>query len=746
MRWAPWRRAGAGSEAGESPEPTPVRFGTFTGVFTPTLLTIFGVIMYVRVGWSVGNAGLAGTWLVMLLAMGITTATGLSLSSIATNTRIGPGGPYAILARSLGYEVGGSIGVPLYLTRPLGVAMYIIGFREGWLWVFPEHSALVVDLSAFVVLTTVSYISAEFAFRVQFLIMAVIVGSLISMFAGAAVWEHESSIVWWGSYPGFPEDDFQSSVDFWIVFAVFFPATTGILAGANMSGDLRDPRRAIPAGTLWAIGISSVVYFAVAWWVAHAGTPEELASNYTIAIDRSLWPPIVLAGLLGATASSALAGLVGGPRILMAMGQHRIIPFSSQMAKTGKDGNPRAAVLVTSALTLVCLMARDLNIIAPLVTMFFLMTYMMLNVVVLVEGSLGLVSFRPTLRISRLVPLFGLSGCIFSVFVVSPVFGMVAVGLTVAFWIWLKRRGVQSAGEDVRSSIFISMAQWAASRVTEGERANKRAWKPDLLVPVHDPEQVRGEYQLLLDMTRPDGSVTLLGVNPGEDPRQLRKRLVSLSEAFRKDGIQSSASVVRTVGQRQGIVAGMEALQAAFFRPNLLLLTLNADGDDAPEIERLVTAALEVEVGTMIVAVHGRAGFGQRRRVNLWVRPAPDSWDAVDAFACGNLNLNLLTGYRLIRHWRADTTLVTVVQRPEDVAKAEAFLADVCDLARLPVRVKRQVVLGGLEDALDQIPIADVNVLGVPKQLDVDNLRSYVRRAHGTCIFVRDSGRESALV
>ena len=84
----------------------PVRFGTFTGVFTPTLLTILGVIMYVRMGWVVGNAGLMGSFLILGLAMAITTCTGLSLSSIATNTRIGGGGPYAIMNKSLGLEVG----------------------------------------------------------------------------------------------------------------------------------------------------------------------------------------------------------------------------------------------------------------------------------------------------------------------------------------------------------------------------------------------------------------------------------------------------------------------------------------------------------------------------------------------------------------------------------------------------------------------------------------------------------------
>lgn len=242
----------------ESTAPAPPKFDTFTGVFTPTLLTILGVIMFVRLPWVVGNGGILGSFAVMGLAMGITLCTGLSLSSISTNTRIGAGGPYAMIARSLGLEVGGSIGVPLYLSRPLGIAMYIFGFREGWLWIFPEHDPLMVDLIVFAVLFGLAYASADLAFRVQYLIMVVIAVSLVSVIATPRLLEPQGTLDLWGQYPGFPEDDFAGG-GFWITFAVFFPATTGILAGANMSGDLADPRRSISRGTLWAIAVSCVV-------------------------------------------------------------------------------------------------------------------------------------------------------------------------------------------------------------------------------------------------------------------------------------------------------------------------------------------------------------------------------------------------------------------------------------------------------------------------------------------------------
>ncbi len=726
--------------------PNRVLFGTFTGVFTPTLLTIFGVIMYVRVGWTVGNAGLAGAWLVMLLAMGITTATGLSLSSIATNTRIGPGGPYAILSRSLGFEVGGAIGLPLYLTRPLGVAMYIIGFREGWLWIFPEHPALIVDVTVFGVLAAVSYISADLAFRVQYLIMAVIVASLISIFASPVTFQPEAPITWWGDYPGAPETGFAGA-DFWMVFAVFFPATTGILAGANMSGDLENPRRSIPIGTLAALAISTVVYFALAWWVARAAPPDVLVRDYNVVIDKALFPPLVLAGLLGATISSALAGLVGGPRILMAMGRHRILPFSDALARTAGDGNPRTSIVITAGLTFACICVRDLNTLAPLVTMFFLITYAMLNVVVLLEQSLGLVSYRPTLAIPRLVPFVGLVGCIFSMFIVNPTFGLFAVVLVVLAYVWIHRRTRDMRRTGVRSSVLVSVAQWAASRVTDRQQSNVRAWKPHLLVPVDDPDQVRGEFRLLLDFTRPDGSLVLLGLHAdGAELRpDLRPRLVDLAESFRGEGVQASATVIRARDRVEGISVGLDALQSAFFRPNTLLLTLSPGEESGQRLTALVERIAETRVGLLFVGMHPRAGFGQRAVINLWVQRAPDTWRTKAAFDSGNLNLNLLTGYRLGRQWRATLRLMTVIADEADRGPAERFLDALCDLARMPPRTERVVLTGAFTEMLRAAPPCDVSVFGIKPDPDFAQLLTWVEATHSTCVFVRDSGRESAL-
>ena len=277
------------------------KFGTFGGVFTPTLLTILGVIMYLRLGWVVGNAGLLGAWLIIIISFLITLTTALSMSSITTNIRIGAGGAYAIISQSLGLEVGGSLGIPRYISQGLAVTMYIFGFREGWLSIFPDHPAFIVDLVVFVVIYGIAYKSADLAIKTQYFIMAIIAASLIVIVLAAYYGSMQYStvdVLKVGNFQGSIENNFSGS-DFWMVFAVFFPAATGIMAGANMSGELKDPRKSIPVGTLWAIGVSFVIYMGLAYWIARSASLDELLKNYNIMIDKSFFPPLVIAGVLG---------------------------------------------------------------------------------------------------------------------------------------------------------------------------------------------------------------------------------------------------------------------------------------------------------------------------------------------------------------------------------------------------------------------------------------------------------------
>jgi solute carrier family 12 sodium/potassium/chloride transporter 2 len=721
-------------ETADQPESAMVKFGMFKGVFVPTLLTIVGVIMYLRLGWVVGNVGLLGAWSIILIAFAITTTTALSMSSIVSNIRIGAGGAYSIISRSMGVEIGGSIGVPLYLALALSVALYIFGFRSGLQFLYPSAPSLLIDLVVLAVIFFIVFLSTEVAFRIQFLILAVIIGSLISIFSVFPPSPAPYTFV--ASPPG---------ISFWVVFAVFFPAATGIMAGANMSGELKDPRRAIAQGTLLAIAASGAIYISVAWWLAASAPPEQLVQDYTFLISASRWSTVVLAGLLAATFSSALNSMVGASRILHAMGEQTITPRSSWFSTRSASGIPRHALLVTGGVVLVSLMLRDLNTIAPLITMFFLITYGMINIVILIEQNLQLVSFRPLLRIPRWVPLVGALGCVFVMFIINPVFSLVALIFVAAIYYVLMHRhltGTQTY-DDVRSSLFVAVAEWAAKKSMTLPRAPEKAWRPHILVPVLTPVELRGVSEFIRDVTYPSGSVRILGVNLGKEHASMEALLPELSRDFEVDGIYTKWSVLDTDTYANGVVASIEALKDSFFSPNIVFLRLQEDRWLDEDFRVIIERAAENQMGVLLYAQHPEAGLGRRRDINLWI--AGQCMKHPEGLNLPNCDLAILAAYKLATNWETTIRILAPVQETGKVREAREILGELVEQTRIPAG-EILVELGSFSEALSSAPAADLEIFSLPPEPDLGRIRETIRMTRTTCLFCRDSGQESALI
>jgi solute carrier family 12 sodium/potassium/chloride transporter 2 len=720
----------------------PRQYGTFEGVFVPTLLTILGVILYLRVGWVVGNAGLAGGAIIILLAYAITGSTGLSIASIATNTPIAGGGAYAIISRSLGLEAGGAIGVPLYLSQTLAIALYVFGFRGGWEFVFPQHPDLLVDIGTFASLMVIASISARFAFRVQYVILAMVVLSLIVIALAAVQGSMIQPPTWWGTYPGAPEDGLPGT-DFWGVFAVFFPATTGIMAGVNMSGELRDSRRSIPLGTLSAIGLTLLVYLAVAYWIARSATPEELVSDYLIMLERSAWGPGVVLGLLGATFSSGLASIVGAPRILQALGEANVLPGSRWFAQRTAGGEPRNALIVTGAIALGAILLRDLNVLAPIITLFFLITYGTINLVVLIEETLDLPTFRPTLRFPRIVPAFGALGCIVAMVVVNIVFTVIAVVVVVAFLAFLLRRQLDSPFSDVRSDMFAAIARWASDRAVASRQSAERGWRPRVLAPISDTRQLRAVSTFLRDVTFPKGSVKMVGVRHSSE-QTLVDGLNTVSRQLRSDGINTTWSVVDEDTFERGMLASMRATGDGLGRSNIVFLDFPNFAEHERHALQVLTEAAEHDLGVLMTSTTHAGRLGGRGVVNLWIREQGPDWTVSTELQ--HSHLAILMAYKLRANWGGDLNLVTAVEDPEQLHLAEQYLQGLADLARLPGPPGVHVVNTKFFEALATAPFADLSLFALSPEIDFAALRRIIEAADTPCAFVRDSGAENAFM
>ncbi|MBT8326012.1 MAG: Na-K-Cl cotransporter [Winogradskyella sp.] len=721
------------------------KFGTFGGVFTPTLLTILGVIMYLRLGWVVGNAGLLGAWFIILISFIITLCTALSMSAITTNIRIGAGGAYAIVSQALGLEVGGSLGIPRYISQGLAVTMYIFGFREGWLGIFPDHNAFLVDIIVFASLFTIAYISANLAIKTQFIIMGVIILSLISIviaaYDGSMALPLSDSLSW-GSFKGSIENDFSGS-SFWVVFAVFFPAATGIMAGANMSGELKNPKQSIPSGTLWAIGVSFVIYMALAFWISRSATEDELLTNYYIMVDKAYFGPLIIAGILGATFSSALASIVGSSRILFAMGEHKVLPYSNLLAGTSKNGQPRNAMLVTGVLIFFTLLLRNLNAVAPLVTLFFLITYAMINIVVIIEQRLGLISYRPVFKIHKWVPWFGLISSIFAMFIINPSVSLISIAIVLMVYWYLSRQNLETPFEDVRSGLFVSFAEWAAKHTWGMKKMQQRAWKANLMVPVRDVNGLKGSFEFLRNIAKPKGSIKLLGIEKFNTESKLAHQLEEISASFRTKGVFSSSTVIHTDEFANGINYGSQALQGAFFRPNILFLNLQDHDDYDNELIPVMKESIRLEIGILLFNLHTSALLGQRNTINVWVSNRKGNWQ-LEGWDIGNLDLSILVAYKLKLNWNAQIRLITVIDDTSEEEQAKTFLTTLINLARLP-QTLTEVHVGNFNDIVANAPTADLNIFGMQDTMPFNFIKDMSGKTNSSCLFVRDSGHESIL-
>lgn len=662
------------------------------------------------------------------------------MSCITTNIRIKAGGAYSIISQSLGLEVGGSVGIPLYLAQTLAITMFIFGFREGWLYIFPEHSALLVDVTVFVLLFTVAFLSARLAFRIQYIILTVIIGALLSVGASVffGVMEHDPQ--WFGEYPGAVEDGFPG-VSFWVVFAVFFPAATGIMAGANMSGELKDPKKSIPLGTISAILICYVIYMLSGYWLSRVATPEELVSNYNVMIDYAFSPPAVLAGLLGATFSSALASIVGAPRILQALGDHRIFPGGELFSKLAGNGEPRNAILLTGSIVIVTLMVRDLNTIAPLITIFFLITYMMINMVVFIEQRMDMVSFRPTFPIPRFVPLIGTLGCLFTMFIINATFGLISIAFVIAAYLYLTNRKLKVPYGDMRSGLFVSLAEWAAKKVSILPEENQRAWKANLLVPVRTSRELRGSFSLIRNLVYPKGSIKLIGIAEKLSTDKLRDDLFTLANSFSRDNVYTSWSVIDSSNFKEAVLNSLQTFQGTFFKPNILFLRVSNDKGRDDELHSIINEARNYNMGIQLYIEDPVAQLGRQASINVWIREKSPHWDL--NMDLGNVDLALLSAYKLKKNWNAEMRLIVVVEESQ-VENAYKYLENLLEVSRLK-DASAHVEIGSFEEALQTAPQADVDFFGLTKDPKIDELRSFVELTRSACVFVADSGNENIL-
>jgi len=659
--------------------------GTFSGVFTPSILAILGIILFLRLGFVVGNAGLGRALVILILANGISVLTSISISAIATNLKVKGGGDYYLISRTLGPEFGGAIGIVLFLAQSVSIGFYCIGFGEVIAQIFPlsifgSYAPQAVAGVAVFFLFILAWLGADWATRFQFVVMGILTAALISFFVGGIIkWDPSNLALNWRP----PVD----GPGFWVVFAIFFPAVTGFTQGVSMSGDLKDAGKSLPLGTFMAVGISIVVYFLSAV-VFSASLPQSvLSSDYTAMNRVAIFGFLITAGVIAATLSSAMASFLGAPRILQSLASDRIFPFLLLFAKgDGAANNPRRGVLLAGVLAIITIGLGNLNVIAPIVSMFFLISYGLLNYATYYETRAASPFFRPRFKWydGRLSLLGGLS-CLGVMLAIDISAGLISAAVLFSIYQYLRRTAGPARWADGRRSYHLQKVREHLLAAT-ADPEHPRDWRPQLLLFSDRPEKRAPLLTLAAWITENTGLITVVQVI-----EELGAKAIKLQKETKKELEKETAAyelgafplVVTASNFEHGIDMLVQAAGIGPLQTNTILFGwLSTETSLRPHIRKTLYDKRLKQVfrqGRNIIVLDAKDDqWGKmlsvpetERRIDVWC------WDD----ATGRLMLLLAHLITRSKDWDDARIRVLRTEKKKDVAgpveNLETFLADV---------------------------------------------------------------------
>ncbi|XP_062392359.1 solute carrier family 12 member 9 [Sardina pilchardus] len=603
-----------------SPKASIRKLNTFFGVMVPTILSMFSIVLFLRTGFVVGHAGLLQGYLMLGVAYFIVSLTILSICAISTNGAIQGGGAYFMISRSLGPEFGGSIGLMFFLAKVCACGVYVLGLVEALLAVFGQDPASgqasglrvlpqgywftvlygsVVLLLCLLVCLVGSHIYA----RAAFLILLVVTGALISILISPLVVEprtitithrggdnHSQSLSYNVSYTGFNGTTLRNNLgpgystdystnkqmSFSTVFAVMFTSCTGIMAGANMSGELKNPSVSIPRGTILAVLYTFIVYVILFLLVGSTCERALLIGDYGFFQRISVWSPFVLIGVYCASISAAMCALIGASRILHALALDKLFGLPlAPAAITSSSGNPWMAVLYTWGLVQCTVFAAELNVIAGLVTVFYLLAYAAVDLACLALEWASAPNFRPTFQFfSWHTCLLGIVSCLVMMFVINPVYSSASIVLLLLLLLFLHYRSPTSSwGYISQALIFHQVRKYLL--MLDVRKDHVKFWRPQVLLMVANP---RSSSQLItfVNQLKKGGLYVLGHVQLGDldllpsDPIQQQYNFwLSLVD---KLGVKAFVDLTLSPSVRQGTQHLLRITGLGGMKPNTLVM------------------------------------------------------------------------------------------------------------------------------------------------------------------------------
>ncbi|KAL7074989.1 hypothetical protein ACQ4LE_005539 [Meloidogyne hapla] len=630
---------------------TMTKFGWIEGVLIRCMASIFGVMLYLRLSWVAGQAGILFGSFVVLLGTLITVITTLSTSAICTNGLVKGGGAYFLISRSLGPEFGGSIGVIFSIANAVGAAMYLVGFAETIRDLLKSNDIYLLDgeindiriiaLIACALIIIVILVGLSFESKMQIILMVLLWLSIfdywIGTFLSPSEDQQKKGIVGY-KLETIKENfmpSFRDGYDFFSVFAVYFPAATGIMAGANISGDLKDPQKAIPLGTLVAIGITTFVYLIMVWMTGSTtlrdadgihiphllsltfNASKELVESTSVSIAASnatdnllssthyyappqcylthncsyglfnyfqivelgsALGPLVTIGIIASTLSSALVSMVGAPKIFQAVCRDRLFPYINRFGRGhGPNEEPRQALFLAGLIAVSVILIGDLNMIAPLISNFFLCSYALINYACFDNSFAHSPGFRPSFKFyNKWVSLAGSLMCVFCMFIISWWTALLTFFFFIAIYIYVAHRKPEvNWGSSAQAHSYRNALQYVSK--LERTEEHVKNYRPQILVLSGNPASRAGLVDFAYSITKGNGLLTCGYIIPYKPCNTVFTMLQNFNQQLRDWFVSrhlkgTFAVTVANPNLRAGAQTLLQIAGLGKLRPNIVLM------------------------------------------------------------------------------------------------------------------------------------------------------------------------------
>ena len=670
------------------------KFGT-SPVFFTAISTILGAILFLRFGFAVGNLGFWGVILIIVLGHLVTIPTAMAISEIATNKRVEGGGEYFIISRSFGLNIGATIGFALYLSQSISIAFYVIAFTESFEFFFEYMKnsfdiilpRQVISIPAMVLLSILILTKgANMGVKALYFVIAILFVSLVLFFLGTTEYSQTSGFNLFSA-------EFRNMDNFFVVFAIVFPAFTGMTAGVGLSGDLKNPAKSIPLGTTAATIVGMVIYVFVVYKLALSANVSDLTNNQLIMAKIALGGAIIIPlGLAASTISSALGSVMVAPRTLQALAGDESFPstkINKWLSKSRtKDNEPYNASVLTCIIAMFFVVLGDVNAVAEIISMFFMVTYGSLCLISFLNHFGSSPSYRPSYKSKWYISLLGFVVSVWVMFKINAPYAISSIILMTLVYLYINyyhksRKGLESI---FANSMYQINRNLQVFLQRSGSKKSTSEWRPSVICISKDSFERANAFKFLNWISYKYGFGTYLhrieGYYSKATTQQASEELAKLITSYSSIENHTYIDTIISPSYTSAIAQAIQVPGISGMENNMVLFEF--DKETQENLSDIVDNYALVTAGNFDVCIlaSSKKLIMKKSDIHVWIRMHDSE----------NANLMILLSFIISGH--------------PDWKKSNIKIFDVCSSGQVPETKKQmeQLILTG------RLPITENNI------------------------------------